>query len=110
MIKEINRCLWIFIFCFAASLSFAQETTYVEYANGDVVEVEIKGFHSMDKKIKFKNLETGKKEKVASEELSSITFIHNEDTLVFRKMKVKDRLGKIFDSVDPLSPEIVLYF
>lgn len=88
--KNITRTLIIgIIFLMSTMVLSAQNSSFVEYKNGDLVEAEIKGFHSLDKKIKFKNLATGKKEKVASEDLERIIYYYDGDTLEFRLMTVK---------------------
>ena len=103
MNKVINILIIGLFILMSINITIGQESCFVEYKNGDRVEADVKGFHSLDKKIKFKNLETGKKEKVLSEELESITYIISNDTLVFKRMKVKafSAFGKLKDQKRP---------
>jgi len=97
MNKVINTLIIGLLILTSIIITKGQNTCFVEYKNGDRVAAEIKGFHSMDKNIKFKNLETGKKEKVLSEELESITYFASNDTLVFKRVDVKahNHFGKL---------------
>lgn len=83
----------ITIFLLNMSVSNGQNTWFIEFKNGDKIEAKVKAFESIDKKIKYKNLETGKKGKVNSNELESITLINPENTLVFKRMKARAEAG-----------------
>ncbi len=77
----------------SVTIGNTQETWFLNYKNGDQIEVEIEGFHSEDKNIKYKNLESGKKEKVASSLLEKIILVSEGDSLIFKRMKMKSFKG-----------------
>jgi len=80
-------------FVLSFTIGNTQETWILNFKNGDQLEVDINGFHSADKNIKYKNRETGKKEKVAAKLLKSIVFQNEGDELIFERMRMKSFKG-----------------
>ncbi len=76
--------------------SYTQEEWLLERNDGKVIKAELtkKGFYSISPKITYINKATGKKEKVNSSDLVTMTSIIEGDTMVYKKYKQAYSLAK----------------
>ncbi len=84
------------IFLLLCTVSHAQETWLLELKNGQVLDVNLtkRKFASTSTNIQYINKSSGKKEKIKSDQLSTITSIIEGDTLVYKQMKQAEKVRK----------------